>query len=181
VVTDKNNCKGYDSLVITKIVNPPANFLPSDTSICTYGKLDLQSNAIFNNYAWNTGASSAVIIVASAGTYWLEIKDNNNCIGRDSIVVNSGDCMTGFYVPNAFTPGHDGKNDKFRPLVFGNVLQYEFTVYNRFGQIVFTTRQPGKGWDGTATQSSNAFAWTCRYQLENQPVKFEKGIVLLLK
>ena len=181
MVTDKNSCKGYDSLVITKIVNPPANFLPSDTSICTYGKLDLRASANFDSYAWNTGASSAVITVVSAGIYWLEIKDKNNCIGRDSIVVNSRDCMAGFYVPNAFTPGHDGKNDTFRPLIFGNVLQYEFTVYNRFGQIVFATRQPGQGWDGTATQSANAFVWTCRYQLESEPVRFEKGVVLLLK
>jgi len=181
VVTDKNNCKGYDSLVITKIINPPANFLPSDTSICAYGKLDLQPNANFDNYAWNTGASSAVITVASVGMYWLEIKDKNNCIGRDSIIVNSRDCMAGFYVPNAFTPGRDGKNDKFKPLVFGNVLQYEFTVYNRFGQIVFITRQPGQGWNGTATQSSDAFVWICRYQLENEPVRFEKGVVVLLK
>ena len=109
MVADKNNCKGSDSLVITKIVDPPANFLPADTFICTYGKLELKPNTNVNNYAWNTGASSAVITIASAGTYWLEIKDNNNCIGRDSIVIKSRDCMIGFYVPNAFTPGHDGK------------------------------------------------------------------------
>lgn len=180
-VTDKNNCKGSDSLFITRMVNPPGHFLPADTFICTYGKLDLQANTLFNNYTWNTGASSAFINVASAGTYWLEIKDSNNCIGRDSIVVSSRDCMTGFYIPNAFTPGHDGKNDTFKPIIFGNTLQYEFTVYNRFGQIVFSTRQPGKGWDGTAAQSTNAFVWTCRYQLENNPVRFEKGTVLLLK
>jgi len=89
--------------------------------------------------------------------------------------------MTGFYVPNAFSPGSDGKNDIFRPLIFGKVLAYEFTVYNRFGQVVFTSKEPGKGWDGGAGQTTNTFVWTCRYQLENEPTIFEKGIVMLVK
>jgi len=184
VVTDKNNCKGYDSLVITKIINPPANFLPSDTSICAYGKLDLQPNANFDNYAWNTGASSAVITVASVGMYWLEIKDKNNCIGRDSIIVNSRDCMAGFYVPNAFTPGSDGKNDKFKPLIFGIVLQYEFTVYNRFGQIVFITRQPGQGWDGTISgkpQDSGGYVWMVQGTDYTGRTIFKKGVFVLVR
>ena len=180
-VTDNNNCKGYDSLVISKLAKPPANFLPADTSICTYGKIELKTSDSFSNYLWSTGASIAAISVATAGTYWLQVEDNNHCVGKDSIVLRSRDCMLGFYIPNAFSPGHDGKNDLFRPLIFGKLLQYEFTIYNRFGQVVFTSKQVGKGWDGSSTQSTSAFAWTCRYQLENEPLKFEKGMVLLLR
>jgi gliding motility-associated-like protein len=54
-----------------------------------------------------------------------------------------------FYAPNAFTPNHDGKNDLFRPLIYGNVLQYKFIVYNRWGQQVFASTQLMQGWDGT--------------------------------
>ncbi|HMC84552.1 MAG TPA: gliding motility-associated C-terminal domain-containing protein, partial [Chitinophagaceae bacterium] len=179
-VTDNNNCKGYDTLVISKKINPPSGFLPPDTSLCTYGKIELKTKGSYNNYLWSTGASSSTISIENAGTYWLEVKDKDNCVGRDSILIISGNCGSGFYIPNAFTPGHDGKNDVFRPLIFGNLLQYEFTVYNRYGQVVFSSKQPGKGWDG-ATQTTGGFAWTCRYQLENQSLKIEKGIVLLLK
>ena len=52
------------------------------------------------------------------------------------------------YVANAFTPNGDGKNDIFKPIYIGiSVLKY-FRVFNRYGQMVFETRQPLQGWDG---------------------------------
>ena len=186
MVTDKNNCKGYDSITINKIIPLPGGFLPADTSICTYGKLSLKPAGDFDTYLWSTNESSPAITVNTAGIYWLEVKDAYNCRGRDSIVVTAKDCMFGFYIPNAFTPGHDGKNNIFRPLIFGNLLRYEFIIYNRWGQLIFRTTELRKGWDGGyTTQSSqqitNTFVWVCTYQLENEPVKIEKGTVLLIK
>jgi len=92
--------------------------------------------------------------------------------------------MDGFYVPSAFTPNNDGKNDIFRPLIFGNVKKYQFTIYNRWGQIVFQTTEIGKGWDGKfggMQQDPNVFVWTCTYQLEAEEVKHEKGSVTLIR
>lgn len=92
--------------------------------------------------------------------------------------------MKGPYVPNAFTPNGDGKNDVFRPLIFGNVKQYTFTIYNRWGAIVFQTHDIQKGWNGELDgikQESNAFAWVCDYQIEGEQTRVEKGTLILIK
>ncbi|MCK5170749.1 MAG: PKD domain-containing protein, partial [Bacteroidales bacterium] len=50
--------------------------------------------------------------------------------------------------PNAFTPNGDGLNDTFRPVSEG-VIKYELLVYNRWGELIFTTKDLSAGWDGT--------------------------------
>jgi len=56
------------------------------------------------------------------------------------------------YVPNAFTPNNDGKNDVFRAWTSGDCwLSYEMTVYNRWGDVVWRTEEPGGQWLGNNT------------------------------
>jgi gliding motility-associated-like protein len=50
-------------------------------------------------------------------------------------------------VPNAFSPNNDGVNDVFIPLNYG-LLNYEFRIYNRWGELIFETNDTTKGWDG---------------------------------
>lgn len=54
---------------------------------------------------------------------------------------------TTLYVPNAFTPNNDGYNDVFSPVVY-DITQYKFTIYNRWGEQIFTTNDSKEGWDG---------------------------------
>ena len=56
--------------------------------------------------------------------------------------------MEGFYVPTAFTPNGDGRNDVFQPMLLGNVKSYRFCIYNRYGDKVFETSDLRKGLDG---------------------------------
>jgi gliding motility-associated-like protein len=53
------------------------------------------------------------------------------------------------YVPRAFSPNNDGTNDLLKPILVGIQDFHYFTVYNRWGNIVFTTTDPNQGWDGT--------------------------------
>jgi gliding motility-associated-like protein len=56
-----------------------------------------------------------------------------------------------FYTPNSFTPNNDGINDVFLPI--NNVVDlenYDFSVYDRWGGIIFQTKDPYEGWDGTS-------------------------------
>lgn len=53
------------------------------------------------------------------------------------------------YVPSAFTPNGDGRNDIIRPVGVGIAQLQHFRVFNRWGQLLFATSQFGKGWDGS--------------------------------
>ena len=69
-------------------------------------------------------------------------------------------------VPNAFTPNGDGKDDYLYPLNAFNATNLEFRVYNRYGQLVFETRDWTNKWDGTINgkpQPPGTYVWTLRY------------------
>ncbi len=182
-VVDNNGCKGSDSAVITDLHTLPQGFL-KDTSVCEGGKVELRPIGEFKSYLWSTGNHSAFITITQPGKYVLEVEDNKNCRGVDSAVIHSKSCVTGFYVPSAFTPNGDRKNDFFKPLLSGNVKTYRFAIYNRWGELVFRTSELQKGWDGKIAgklQPTGVFVWTCVYQLEGGELKQEKGAVLLIK
>lgn len=183
-VSNNNHCIGSDTVRITSMVPPPANFLPADTSICRYGTLSLKPFGSYDQYSWNNNAFTPSISITSPGIYWLKVTDASKCIGRDSITIMPKDCLTGFYVPNAFTPDNNGLNDFFRPIITGNPEDYQFTIYNRWGQPVFTTKDVYKGWDGSfrgRPQPTNVFTWICTYKLQGQTVRKEKGKVIVIK
>lgn len=183
-VTDIRACKGSDTIRVTKIWPLPSGFLPKDTAICNYGSSTLRATSNYSKYLWNTGASTAAIVITRPGVYWLQVKDNNQCTGLDSIVVFSKECLKGFYIPNAFTPNNDGHNDSFKPFIGGAVVRYQFTVYNRWGQLIFKSNEPGIGWDGKVKglmQDSNIFIWRCTYQIEGDQLRNEKGTFVLIR
>jgi gliding motility-associated-like protein len=183
-VTDVNGCKGTDAVTINTTLPAPANFLPADTAVCSYGSISLKPLFSYNGYAWSTDASTASITVTKPGVYWLEVTDKNQCKGKDTIAVNAKECLKGFYIPNAFTPNHDGKNDTFKPMLPGPIVQYSFAIFNRWGQIVFQTADLNKGWNGDTgdkKQDSNVFVWMCTYQFDGEPVQVKKGTVVLIR
>jgi gliding motility-associated-like protein len=183
-VTDANGCKGYDWIKVSTVQSLPSNFLPPDTSICSYSSIVAKSNRVFDKYLWNNNSESPFIVVSRAGIYWLQVTDNYGCTGTDTLLVKEKQCMTGLYVPSAFSPNSDGKNDLFKPLLFGNIKKMHFTVYNRWGQVVFSTDRTGIGWDGKlqgVEQRSDVFVWICQYQLEGETEKIAKGTVLVIR
>ncbi len=162
----------------------PSRFLPTDTSICSYTPVLLKPLTVYNQYLWSTNSTASSITINSPGIYWLQVTDNNQCLGRDSITVYPKNCLRGFYMPNAFTPNNDATNDNCKPIIVGTIKQYEFTIYNRYGEVVFQSSEPGKGWDGKINgkpQHANVFAWVCSYQLEGQLLNLEKGTVVLIR
>lgn len=183
-VTDNNGCKGSDTTTITAILPLPSSFLPADTLLCSYDKMNLSPLRSYRAYQWSNGVTASSVTVSQPGIYWLEVKDNSGCVGRDSIIINPKDCMKGIYVPTAFSPNGDGRNDVFRPMLFGNVKEYRLVVYNRWGQVVFESGDRNKGWDGTVAgivQDPAVFIWMCTYQFEGEKLKTEKGTVTVVK
>lgn len=183
-VTDINGCTGSGFTNITTILPSPKAFLPNDTSICTYGNLFLKPNSAFQSYLWNNGSTNHFINIVQPGQYWLQVKDNNGCTGIDSTIILPKDCLKGFFMPTAFTPNNDGKNDIIKPILLGKVRQYLFKIYNRWGQLIFQTTDLSNGWNGTfkgLNQDGNVFIWMCTYQFENELTQNKKGTFILIR
>ncbi|HEV3249648.1 MAG TPA: gliding motility-associated C-terminal domain-containing protein, partial [Puia sp.] len=146
-ITDEKGCKASDTTIITSFASNPTDFLPSDTSICQYGRLTIQPIHNFQNYLWNDLSTASTLLINQPGWYWLQVTDGNNCMGKDSIHIIQKQCVEGLFVPNAFTPNNDGHNDLFRPIILGNLVKFRFSVYDRWGKKVFDTTKPLPGWD----------------------------------
>jgi len=102
------------------------------------------------SYAWSTDTASKGNMISNLrnGSYKVRITDANNC--QDSLIATIiyNDCCTPF-MPNAFTPNGDGKNDVFRIRVKGDLKLETFMIYNRFGECVYSSNNLDAGWDGT--------------------------------
>jgi gliding motility-associated-like protein len=183
-VTDANQCSASDTLTITALLPNPSGFLKRSDSVCAYSTVLLQPTGIYQSYLWSNGATSKTIEVSVAGTYWLQVRDGNGCIGTDTIMVDSKECMKGMFVPTAFSPNGDGKNDVFRVQAFGKVKSFKLQLFNRWGQPVFQTEDVHRGWDGKVgglPQRSDVFVWICTYQLEGEKQRLEKGTATLIR
>jgi gliding motility-associated-like protein len=183
-VSNLHGCTASDSVIITKIAQTPAGFLPADTAICASDPFIIHPLKLFNEHVWSTGASANSITVQTPGIYRLQVKDNDGCIGRDSIGIFTKDCSIRFFVPDTFTPNNDGINDSFKPLVSGRISDYEFTVYNIYGQIVFSSRRQNESWNGmyrSLPQNAGTYVWICRYKATNEAAQLTKGSVLLMR
>lgn len=66
------------------------------------------------------------------------------------------------YVPKVFTPNNDGTNDVLKPILVGISTFHYFSVYNRWGNLIYTTQDGNQGWDGTfkgVAQPVETYLW----------------------
>lgn len=155
----------------------------------------LLTGSIGNSFSWSpdnsslpANPSSWKVSPDSTTQYVFTTENNGNCArtAKVTVVVLTGPCQGGeLFVPNTFTPNRDGKNDVFRPRGFGisNIL---FRVYNRWGEMVFESKDINQGWDGTfkgKAADPGVFSWYLEYscqQTENSEF-IEKGNVTLIR
>ncbi|MDZ4810503.1 MAG: gliding motility-associated C-terminal domain-containing protein, partial [Bacteroidota bacterium] len=88
------------------------------------------------------------------------------------------------YVPTGFTPNGDGKNDRFTPFPVGMKSYNYFRIYNRWGQIVFSSTNLHDGWDGKLggrDQQSGIYVWMIEGVTNDNRVITRKGTVSLIR
>ena len=88
------------------------------------------------------------------------------------------------YVPRVFTPNNDGTNDILKPILVGISTFHYFNVYNRWGNLVFTTQDPNQGWDGTfkgVAQPVETYLWIAEGIDENGKKVVQKGMTSLVR
>ncbi len=171
---------------LAAIVNPlPGKpFIGNDTAICTTDKLILNPG-LYNNYLWQDGSTQQIFTANTAGNYKVVVSTGEGCTDSASLNITILDNCDDVYFPSAFSPDGNGLNDKFGPL--GNLFiisDYSLRIFNRFGEIVFSTRNPYEKWDGTnkgKMLGTASFVYAASYTYKNRVTKTRKGSVMIVK
>lgn len=117
-------------------------------------------------------------------TYQVTANTPEGCMGEDSITVYIYKSLPSIFIPSAFTPNGDGLNDIVIPVLAGIKDYRFFNVFNRWGQLVFTTSRQGDGWNGTMKgepQPAGTYVYEA-YGIDylSKPV-FKKGTLVLIR
>jgi hypothetical protein len=115
--------------------------------------------------------------------YVVKATSELGCYGIASIVVRVFKTLPDIFVPNAFTPGK-GSNGIFRPIPVGISRLDYFSIYNRWGQLVYRTSAIGQGWDGRVNgklQDTGSFVWMAQGISYTGKTIFRKGTMVLIR
>jgi gliding motility-associated-like protein len=117
-------------------------------------------------------------------TYRVLVMDAIGCVDSAFVTVKIFDVSPQIFVPTAFTPNGDGLNDVIRPIGVG-IKKFEyFRIYNRWGQLVFSTSTNEDGWDGRIggkEQGTATFVWIVSGIDYLDRRFFKKGTVTLIR
>lgn len=128
--------------------------------------------------------SNPVAAIDSTTKFYVTGTDAYGCSAIDSVIVKvSATGIPVFAIPNAFTPNNDGKNDCFGIRRWGNVKVKEFSIFNRWGQKVFSTTSPSGCWDGTfngVPQATGGYVYVITAESFCGPIR-RTGTVMLIR
>ncbi|HLY69238.1 MAG TPA: T9SS type B sorting domain-containing protein [Puia sp.] len=149
-VQNDSTCLISDSLYVPLSAIPNASILgKSDTLACTGDTVLLNAFTDTSSaYLWQDGSTLPVLSATESGHYSVNI--SNACgSAQAQKTVNFQKCVLDLFLPNAFTPNGDGKNDFFKVRYVEPPLLFNLNVYTRYGQLIFSSADPSAQWDGT--------------------------------
>ncbi len=188
-LTTSTNCLD-DSLTKTVVMPGLPVTISADQTIFTGQKIQLFVNGSGTTYQWSpaTGLSNPFVERPFASpvqdiTYKAVVISNNGCSGEDSVRITVAD-LDGIYVPTAFTPNNDGKNDDIKPVFGLKFTLKEFSIFDRWGERVFTTGSRNEGWTGKINgieQNPGVYIWILRYVDDKGKTVERKGAFVLIR
>ena len=132
---------------------------------------------------WNPGLDTVNHIKANeVGWYYATTIDSNGCISGDSIYIMD-DCPTVVFAPSAFSPNNDGKNDYFF-ILSDEVKVGSYAVYNKYGEVLFTSNNLDLKWDGTLNNSNcpeGVYLYYLKYIDQKNILHFKRDWFVLLR
>lgn len=176
----------------TIIVNDATNKLELKYSdiLCREDTATLQLPATFSSFLWQPAEwairENNILKVFPPKTTLFTLQANSfeHCNLTDTLLVKVKECPISIFFPNAFTPNNDGLNERYKPVITGQLIKYDLSIFNRWGQLVFRTNKPYESWDGTTKNTQiipGIYTWICNYTFKNRNTRQEKGNIVLIK
>lgn len=185
VTVTNGNCIASDSIYVDQ-QDKPLVFLGEDTVLCAGQPILLNAYNYGATYLWQDGSTDSIFHPGLDGKYFATA--TNQCgVSADTIQVTLLTCNCNVFIPKAFSPNGDTKNDifnyKYTCTEFKGLLQ----IYTRFGELIFSSENPDIGWDGTfkgAKAVEGVYIYVMKYQGYNDRKyanETKRGTVLLIR
>ncbi len=150
VIATNGPCISRDSLTVTVYPSPHINASP-DSSMIIYGQSVTLIASGDSAYEWSPAkwlsCTECAITIATPDSnmvYYVNVKNKYGCSSSDSVII---DIEPTLYIPDAFSPNGDGKNDVFRPQSTGYTAM-EVYIFDRWGELLYHWNTLDGGWDG---------------------------------
>ncbi len=178
------------STVVTVLPPPAVQASKSNDIDCTYDQSQLIATGAVK-YSWSPATTlnnpaffNPVAKPTITTQYVVKGTDQAGCINFDSITVKVlAINKSGYLMPSGFTPNNDGLNDCYGIKYWGLIQELDFSIFNRWGERVFHTRQPGQCWDGrykNILQTPAVFVYMIKAKTNCGDV-FRKGTFTLIR
>ena len=148
VTVTKGACEATDSIQIEEIAAVDPILTTSAACIPEGGVVTIKDIHGLEDLVWSTGEIADSISVQYAGIYTATFENVCETIDISVAVV---ECPILYvYVPNCFTPDANDLNEVFKPSIYVNfeLDSYQFTIFNRWGEVVYETNNIRDAWDG---------------------------------
>lgn len=183
VITSAEGCLDTLNLPVIFNVMPTAGTFP-DLQACQGSTVELGGSMENLEVIWPGGFEGLEIAADVSGEVMVIVA--NQC-GSDTarFDLRVEDCSIIVHVPNSFTPNGDGINDRVGPSFSMVPESFEFTIFDRWGRVVFSTSLHGQAWDGLFSDGSEVpigvYVYALRYRQESQRSGDIRGHITLLR
>ncbi len=194
-VIDAIGCRSLVTDDVKVVVSRPMRIytFPFDTTAHAGDQFQLLAVSDGISYTWspagglsNPNIANPIVTVGAVGdeiTYQVVGVTDEGCKGEGYVKIRVYQGPE-IYVPTGFTPNNDGKNDKFTPFPVGIKSYNYFRVFNRWGQLIFSTTRLNDGWDGKIAgreQPTGVYVWMIEGLSKDNKVITKKGTVTLIR
>ncbi|MEJ0103809.1 MAG: gliding motility-associated C-terminal domain-containing protein [Bacteroidota bacterium] len=190
IITNEYGCKDSAYLPVYVYRRPESNAGPDKTIMA--GDTAMLNGIVKGtavNYSWSPAnfindnqLKQPSVFPASATTYTLNVFSTVGCgSSSDNVLVN---VYNDLFIPSAFTPNNDGKNDRFRIGLFDNYTIKSLSIFNRWGGLVYRAKNPYEGWDGTShgePQPAGVYVYYFDIQSASKKTITKRGTITLIR
>lgn len=179
-----HGCGGRDSVTVQLIPQPSVDLGP-DLSVCIGDTVTLATGLQGVAHVWHDGSTGTSWTGWDPGEVWVQVSAGP-CSDSDTAWVAMEDCVVVVEVtmPNIFTPNGDASNGQFTPIAMSGVKSLSIEVYNRWGQMVYTSGSPNFAWNGRSPAGEfvpdGTYFWVLTYESLDGPGE-QRGTVTVLR
>ena len=191
-ITYGNNCKVNDVLPVKVNPLPPINATVNKPAAKFEEEVQLNVTGApaGSDYHWtpatavsNDSIRNPTAIIRESVLFTVTVTDPKNCTNTDTVRVTLiNDCF--IYIPSAFSPNRDGVNDCFGLLAPPKMSEYKLLIYDRWGELMFSSNDEKACWDGTFNGDVvpvDSYSYIVTFVCHNGERLSQNGIVTVVK